>query len=71
MYTLGARGISVPKDVEVVGFDGIEEGKFSIPSFSTISPGVNDASELILNILTEPEDLGWGHHPVPFSLVSR
>ena len=71
MYTLGARGIHVPTDVEVVGFDDIEEGKFSIPSFSTISPGVNDASEMILNILTQPEDSGWGHHPVPFSLISR
>jgi DNA-binding LacI/PurR family transcriptional regulator len=71
MYTLGARGISVPSEVEVMGFDDIEEGKFSIPGFSTISPGVNDASEMILDILTQPESAGWGHHPVPFTLVAR
>jgi hypothetical protein len=26
---------------------------------------------MILDILTQPESAGWGHHPVPFTLVAR
>lgn len=71
MHTLAARGIPVPSQVEVIGFDDIEEGKFLFPSFSTINPGVNQASEKILDILTAGETTEWGHHAVPFRLVVR
>jgi LacI family repressor for deo operon, udp, cdd, tsx, nupC, and nupG len=34
-YDLGVR---IPEDVAVVGFDDLEEGRFSVPSLTTISP---------------------------------
>lgn len=71
MHTLAARGIPVPGQVEVIGFDDIEEGKFLLPSFSTINPGVDEASEKILDILTTGDAKEWGHHAVPYSLVIR
>jgi DNA-binding LacI/PurR family transcriptional regulator len=38
MRTLLARGVGVPDDVAVVGFDDVEDGRFVTPSLSTVSP---------------------------------
>ncbi len=32
------RGLRVPDDIRVVGFDGLEEGRYSIPALTTIEP---------------------------------
>lgn len=73
LYTLGVRGISVPRDVEVIGFDDIEEGRFFSPAFSTIDPGVDATSQVILDILSNPSERPSDlvHHEVPFRLVER
>lgn len=71
LYTLGANGIDVPGRVEVMGFDGIEEGRFMIPAFSTVNPGVQEAADTILDNLTSPDPAPDGHHRVPYTLVIR
>lgn len=56
---LHERGKKVPDDVSVFGWNNIEEGKYFIPSLSTVSmdleaPGRNGMSELISRIRNHP-----------------
>lgn len=39
MHELQVRGFRVPDDVAVIGFDAIEEGRYSNPTLTTIDPG--------------------------------
>lgn len=38
LHTLHERGLRVPEDVAVVGMDAIDEGQYSTPTLSTVSP---------------------------------
>ncbi len=44
-------GLRVPDDVAVVGFDDIEDGRFTIPSLTTISPDKEKIGELAVEFL--------------------
>lgn len=45
------HGLQVPKDVAVIGFDDIAEGRFSVPSLSTISPDKDQLGEHAIRLL--------------------
>ncbi|AXB43406.1 LacI family DNA-binding transcriptional regulator [Amycolatopsis albispora] len=46
------RGVAVPEDLALAGFDDIEDGRFSVPALTTISPDKNAIAELALDCLT-------------------
>ncbi|GAA2243208.1 LacI family transcriptional regulator [Herbiconiux moechotypicola] len=71
LHTLGMHGISVPGQVRVVGYDNIEESKYTIPPLTTVDPGVASASPLILDLLAGPASRRRGHITVPFALIER
>jgi DNA-binding LacI/PurR family transcriptional regulator len=45
------RGVAVPGSVALVGFDDIEDGRYSVPSLTTVSPGKDRIAALALDRL--------------------
>jgi DNA-binding LacI/PurR family transcriptional regulator len=50
---LQERGIRVPEDVSVIGFDDIDETRYSLPSLSTVDPGREEIAETAVRVLVE------------------
>ena len=53
LRALGEAGVRVPEDVAVLGFDNIDEGRFSIPSLSTVEPGRDEIAQVAVDMLVE------------------
>ena len=53
MRTLLERGVAVPGEVAVIGFDDIEDGRFSTPTLSTIAPDTARIAQLAVDLLAE------------------
>jgi DNA-binding LacI/PurR family transcriptional regulator len=51
MRALAERGVHVPDDVAVVGFDDIEDGRYSVPSLTTVSPDKQQIADVALDCL--------------------
>jgi DNA-binding LacI/PurR family transcriptional regulator len=46
-----ARGLHVPEDLSVVGFDGIEAAAWTSPSLTTVEQPIDDIAETAVNAL--------------------
>ena len=46
MRVMQEAGLKIPHDVAVVGFDDIDEARYSLPSLSTIDPGREEIAEV-------------------------
>jgi DNA-binding LacI/PurR family transcriptional regulator len=53
MHELLIRGIKVPDDVAVAGFDDIDEARFASPSLTTVSPGMEEIAERSIKLLID------------------
>lgn len=53
LRTLASNGIAVPGDVAVVGFDDIEDGRYSTPTLTTISPDKDQIARVAVTLLAE------------------
>jgi DNA-binding LacI/PurR family transcriptional regulator len=53
MRTLADRGLRIPEDIAVVGFDDIEEGRFAGVPLTTISPDKEAIARLAVDCLVE------------------
>jgi DNA-binding LacI/PurR family transcriptional regulator len=67
------RGLRVPEDVAVIGFDDLEEGRYTTPALSTISPDKDfigqTAVRLLADRLGRPGD-GRPQDPPPREVIA-
>lgn len=50
------RGVRVPGDVAIVGFDDIDDGRYSVPSLSTVSPDKEQIARIAVEFLVSRLD---------------
>lgn len=63
-------GVTVPQDVAVVGFDDVEEGRFSTPTLTSVAPAKSEVARHALDLLgsridgtaRKPREVVVGHH---------
>ncbi|MEV6029045.1 LacI family DNA-binding transcriptional regulator [Streptomyces sp. NPDC052036] len=58
MRVLFERGLRVPEDIAVVGFDDIEEGRYAAVSLTTVAPDKAAIARLAVDCLVERIDAG-------------
>ncbi|GAA4990833.1 LacI family DNA-binding transcriptional regulator [Actinopolymorpha pittospori] len=58
LRTLADRGVRVPDDIAVIGFDDIEDGRYSVPTLSTISPDKRQIADLSVDLLDQQLRVG-------------
>lgn len=68
VHALARHGIIVPDDVSVIGYDNTEESRYMVPSLPSIDTGLTTASDLILDILLNPDHSRGGSVELPFTL---
>ncbi|HZW40735.1 MAG TPA: LacI family DNA-binding transcriptional regulator [Agromyces sp.] len=69
MHALTERGIRIPADVAVVGFDDIEEGRYSSPTLTSVSPDKAAIARAALELVLEPGTAA--DTTIPFTIVQR
>jgi DNA-binding LacI/PurR family transcriptional regulator len=53
MRVMQEAGIRIPDDVAVIGFDDIDETRYTLPTLSTIDPGRGEIAEVAVRYLKE------------------
>ncbi len=75
LRALADVGLRIPDDVQVVGFDDIDEAAYLVPSLSTVNPGHEEMADLITSLLVAQISGGPTGDPkeliVPAELVQR
>lgn len=75
LHVLEERGMRVPDDVAVIGFDDIDEARYSHPPLTTVSPGRDEIAQTAVGLLAD-RILGVGperpvEHRAQFRIVER
>lgn len=76
LRVLRIHEFKVPEDVAVVGFDDIDEAKYSLPSLTSVDPGRREIARIAVEVLLERIAQGGAQAPrreyrSPFRIVER
>lgn len=76
LHVAHERGLRVPEDIAIVGFDDIEDGRYSHPPLTTIAPDKQQIAERSLQCLADriyspSNDVPPQELTVPHRLVRR
>jgi DNA-binding LacI/PurR family transcriptional regulator len=74
MRTMQEAGIRIPDDVAVIGYDDLDETRYSLPTLSTINPGRDEIATVAVDFLREriaDADQPRRQHLSAFELVRR
>jgi DNA-binding LacI/PurR family transcriptional regulator len=75
MRALADRGLAVPRDVQVVGWDDTRAARFSVPSLTSVEPGSADIADAVVRLIVERIEAGAGEEPrvimTPARVVER
>lgn len=74
MRAMHEAGVAVPRDIAIVGFDDIEDGRFSTPSLTTVAPDKAQIASVSVDLLANrlrpypppppPQEITAGHRLV-------
>jgi DNA-binding LacI/PurR family transcriptional regulator len=72
---LQEAGFRVPDDIAVIGFDDLDETRYSLPTLSTVDPGRKEIAETAIRMLMErikdPNTLPPREIETSFKVVAR
>lgn len=70
LYALQVSGKSIPGDVKIIGFDDVEEARFSFPTLSSVEPGKLQIAKTAVDLLKERIDTS-GEQEAPRRVVAE
>ncbi|WP_235912163.1 LacI family DNA-binding transcriptional regulator [Ruania zhangjianzhongii] len=53
LYALHARGLDVPGQVALIGFDDVEDVRFATPTISSVAPGRDEIAQTAVRLLVD------------------
>ncbi len=53
MHELQVRGVRIPGDVAVIGFDNVDESQYAFPALTTVDPGTDQIARTAVAMLLE------------------
>ena len=63
LRALAVRGVRVPDDIAVIGVDDVEDGRFSVPTLSTVAPDKEAIARTAVRMLAERLEPGGAALP--------